>query len=196
MLKIGVTGGIGSGKSMVCQILESFGYPVFYSDDEAKKLSDSHPKIRKDLIQIFGQEVYDGSGLNRPFLASKIFDNEEDRQRVNAIIHPVVRKTFEDFANSTEAPFVFNEAAILIETGAHENFDAMILVSAPQEIRLKRVIRRDSSNSRDIEARMEKQWTDEQKRPFANFEIMNDGERPLLVQVEELIAYLTSSHGS
>lgn len=196
MLKVGITGGIGSGKSVMCQILKSLGYPVFYSDDEAKKLADAHPKIRSKLIELFGSEVYIDSVLNRPFLASKIFDDEEVRQRVNAIIHPVVRQAFEDFSNSHQSSFVFNEAAILIETGAHENFDAMVLVSAPKDIRLKRVMRRDAANSSAIEARMNKQWTDDQKRPYSDFEIINDGEKPLLVQVEKLIAYLTSSQGS
>ncbi|MDB2657310.1 dephospho-CoA kinase, partial [Crocinitomicaceae bacterium] len=147
MLKIGITGGIGSGKSMVGKILESMGYPVFYSDDQAKLLADRNPEIRHDLIDLFGPEVYNEAGLNRPFLAEKIFGDETLRQQVNQIIHPRVREAFDQFADNHASPFVFNEAAILIETGAHKNFDALVLVTAPEEIRIQRVQARDNTDT-------------------------------------------------
>ncbi len=192
MLKVGITGGIGSGKSMVGKILETMGCPVFYSDDQAKQLSDTDPKIREDLINLFGPEVYTESGLNRPFLAERIFGNEELRQQVNQIIHPRVREAFDEFSRNQSSPYVFNEAAILIETGAHESFDSMVLVSAPEDIRIKRILERDNADVESIKQRISKQWTDDQKRPHADYEIINDGEKPLLEQVEKLIYHLQS----
>ncbi|MDB3906173.1 dephospho-CoA kinase [Crocinitomicaceae bacterium] len=192
MLKIGITGGIGSGKSMVGKILESMGYPVFYSDDQAKLLADRNPEIRHDLIDLFGPEVYNEAGLNRPFLAEKIFGDETLRQQVNQIIHPRVREAFDQFADNHASPFVFNEAAILIETGAHKNFDALVLVTAPEEIRIQRVQARDNTDTTSIKQRMKKQWTDDEKRPHADYEIINDGEQPVLEQLEKLIFYLQS----
>lgn len=193
MLKVGITGGIGSGKSIVGKILESMGYPVFYSDDQAKNLSDSHPEIRKDLLKLFGPEVYTASGLNRPFLAEKIFSNETLRQQVNQIIHPRVRAAFDQFCSEQKNTLVFNEAAILIETGAHKKFDAIVLVTAPEDIRIQRVVARDQSESDLVKQRMKKQWTDEQKRPHAQFEIINDNATPLLKQVENVVGHLKNS---
>ncbi|GAB5416301.1 MAG: dephospho-CoA kinase [Crocinitomicaceae bacterium] len=190
MRKVGITGGIGSGKSMVGRVLESMGFPVFYSDDEAKRLSDKDPIIRSELIAVFGDEVYTKEGLNRPFLAEKIFGNETLRHKVNAIIHPRVREAFNAFAIAQKSPFVFNEAAILIETGVHENFDFMILVTAPEDVRIDRVKQRDNTDREVIQARMNKQWSDDQKRPFADFEIVNDGQTPLVRQIENVIEKL------
>lgn len=192
MLKVGITGGIGSGKSMVGKILESMGCPVFYSDDQAKFISDTDSDIQRDLIQLFGSEVYHENGLNRPFLAEKIFGDESLRQQVNQIIHPRVRQAFVEFCDNHNSAIVFNEAAILIETGAHKNFDAMVLVTAPEDVRIERVQQRDQADAASIKQRMKKQWTDDLKRPHADFEIINDGEKPLLKQVEELVESLAS----
>lgn len=172
------------------------GYPVFYSDDAAHELSDSDVVIREQLTEIFGEEVYTEAGLNRPFLAEKIFADETLRQQVNEIIHPRVRAAFNDFCNRQKSALVFNEAAILIETGAYKNFDAIVLVTAPLEIRISRVENRDKTSRETVKQRMEKQWTDEQKTPYADYVIVNDGKQPLLVQMEELIDHLTSSQGS
>lgn len=196
MQKVGITGGIGSGKSMVGRILESMGFPVFYSDHEAKQLSDQDPIIRSELISLLGNEVYTEVGLNRPFLAEKIFGNEDVRRKVNAIIHPRVREVFQAFADSQVKPIVFNEAAILIETGAHVNFEYMLLVTAPEEVRLSRVKQRDQASTEEITARIKKQWTDDRKRPFANFEIINDGKRPLIKQIENMLTELETAQES
>ncbi|MCR9172233.1 MAG: dephospho-CoA kinase [bacterium] len=193
MLKVGITGGIGSGKSMVGKILESMGYPVFYSDDQAKKLSDTHPDIRRELTDVFGEEVYLDGALNRPYLATKIFGDEVLRQRVNEIIHPRVRQAFDDFCSNQNSPFVFNEAAILIETGASKNFDAIVLVTAPENVRVQRVQQRDQTDAESIRQRIQKQWSDEQKRPHSDYEIINDGEKPLLSQIEKLLESLLSN---
>lgn len=196
MLKVGLTGGIGSGKSMVSKIIEAMGYSVFNSDEQAKELSDSHPKIREALIKLFGDEVYIESSLNRPFLASKIFNDKSLLQKVNEIIHPRVRLAFQNFSKKNNKELVFNEAAILIETGAHENFDKMILVTAPEEVRINRVMNRDKCSRDEVLQRLSKQWTDDKKKDFADIIINNDGVTPLVKQVEEAIDYLTSSQGS
>lgn len=196
MLKVGITGGIGSGKTVVSQILEAMGFPVFNSDNRAKELSDNHPEIRKKLLSLFGSEVYTDTGLNRPFLASQIFNNEDLRGKVNAIIHPRVREAFDQFCERSKSPVVFNEAAILIETGSYKNFDKMILVTAPEDIRIARVMKRDHTSEEEVRQRLSKQWTDAEKRKFADFEIVNDGKEPVLKQIEQIIDHLTSSQGS
>ena len=196
MLKVGLTGGIGSGKSMVSKIIEAMGYSVFNSDEQAKELSDAHPKIRQALIKLLGDEVYIESSLNRPFLASKIFNDKSLLQKVNEIIHPRVRLAFQNFSKKNNKELVFNEAAILIETGAHENFDKMILVTAPEEVRINRVMNRDKCSRDEVLQRLSKQWTDDKKKDFADIIINNDGVTPLVKQVEEAIDYLSSSQGS
>lgn len=196
MLKVGVTGGIGSGKSVVCRMLEAKGYPVFYSDEEAKELSDNDPQIKKQLIELFGDTIYLDQGLNRTRLAEKIFGNEELRQQVNAIIHPRVRQAFDEFCKKQNTSIIFNEAAILIETGAYKNFDVIVLVSAPENMRIERVVERDGADEVSVRQRMSKQWSDDKKRKFADFEIVNDESQPLEVKVDDMLNYLTSSHGS
>lgn len=196
MLKVGLTGGIGSGKSLVSKILEPSGYSVFNSDLEAKNLSDSHPDIRKSLIDLFGEEVYTHEGLNRPYLASKIFTDNASLEKVNGIIHPQVRLAFEEFCKKSKKELVFNEAAILIETGAHKNFDKLILVTAPEEIRIKRVMERDMCTKEEVLQRLSKQWKDDEKKKYADVVINNDGTTPLISQIEEAIDQLTSSQES
>lgn len=191
MKKIGITGGIGSGKTVVGRILEAMHYPVYYSDERAKELVDSDPTIRAELIKLVGTEVYLGDKLNRPFLAEKIFKDDAIRLKVNAIIHPQVRKAFAEWAKKQTSELVFNEAAILFETGAYKLMDANILVSAPEEIKIKRVMLRDKIAKEVVIERMLNQWTDEQKIPMADFVIMNDDVQPLLKQVENTIIKLS-----
>lgn len=188
-MKIGITGGIGAGKTMVCSILENMGFPVYYSDEEAKKIVDSDPEIRRKLIDLLGSKVYSHKGLNRKFLADKIFKDDELREQVNAIIHPQVRSYFKIWADHQTTSIVFNEAAILFETGAYKNFDRMILITAPEELRIERVMNRDKVSKEEVISRLEKQWKDEQKIPLADFVIINDGQ-PLLEQVVAIIDQL------
>lgn len=186
MLKVGVTGGIGSGKSFICQILEKMGYPVYYSDIESKIIMDNDAEIRKELIAIFGEEVYQGNQLNRAFLAQQIFTSDSNRKKVNSIVHPKVRAYFDDWCKSQNCDILFNEAAILFETGAYKKFDRMILVSAPKDLKIQRVILRDHVSIEEVEQRMSKQWTDEQKSPLSDFIINNDS-RPILSQIEAIV---------
>lgn len=185
-VKIGITGGIGSGKSYVCAILEKMGYPVYYSDLASKQLTVSHPEIRQGLITLLGEEVFQNNELNRPFLASKLFQDDFVRQQVNAIIHPVVRADFNNWSQKQTSPVVFNEAAILIETGSYKTLDFLVLVTADQELRIERTMNRDTISREEVLARMSKQWSDEEKMKYADFVIYND-DRPLLTQLEKMI---------
>jgi dephospho-CoA kinase len=184
-LKIGITGGIGSGKSYICGILEKMGYPVYYSDKASKQLTIMNETIRKGLIQLLGETVYQNNELNKEFLASKIFQDDSIREKVNAIIHPVVRADFNKWAESQKTPIVFNEAAILIETGSYKTLDFTIVVTAVKENRIQRTMKRDNISREDVLARMDKQWEDEEKIKHADFVVYND-ERPLLVQLEKM----------
>lgn len=194
MIKIGITGGIGSGKSLVCSILEQLGYPVFYSDKEAKEIIESHSEAKKALIQLFGKDIYLNEKLNRLLLSQIVFSNQELLSKVNSIIHPIVRTNFENWTNSQKTDFVFNEAAILFETGAYLNFDSTVLVTAPTEIRIERVILRDFIRKEQVIERMNNQWTDDQKEKLATYTIVNDGIHPILVQVEKIIDDLKRSN--
>ena len=189
MLKIGLTGGIGSGKSLIGKILETLGYPVYYSDLAAKILVDTDPEIRSQLIQLLGTEVYIDDELNRPFLAQQLFKDDQMRIQVNQIIHPKVRSAFVDWCNEQTSPYVFNEAAILFETGAYKTMDLNLLVTAPKELRIHRVMQRDKMTAEQVEERIAKQWPDEEKVELANFTIINDEKQPLIAQVE---AFLTT----
>ncbi len=190
MLKVGITGGIGSGKSLVCKIIESIGYPVFYSDDSAKLIIADDPNVRVALISRYGNEIYSENELNRVLLSSKIFENECERSFVNELIHPKVREAFNNFANFHTKSIVFNEAAILFETGSYKHFDRTILITAPQDIRIARVIKRDNCTKKSVLKRMNSQWTDEKKQVLAHSIIINDGTQALLIQIEQLIADL------
>ena len=186
MKRIGLTGGIGSGKSYIAGVLEKMGYPVYYSDQQAKVLTDTHPEIRAGLISRFGTNIYSEGILNRKELAAHIFNSEPDRIFVNQLIHPVVRADFERWCAEQHTALVFNEAAILFETGAYQQFDATVLVIAPLETRIERIMQRDRCTHEQAEARIQSQWSDEQKTPLANAIVSNNGHEAVLIQVEHL----------
>ena len=187
MKRIGLTGGIGSGKSFIAQIIEHMGYPVYYSDTRSKELTKSNPTIKMGLISLFGKQVYEENQLNSELIASKIFNDDELRTKVNELIHPMVRKDFENWTLNQKSALVFNEAAILFETGAFKNFDATILVCAPLELKIKRVTKRENCSREDVLERMSKQWSDEEKLKLVDHSIFNDNQTPVLVQLEEVI---------
>lgn len=190
-LKVGITGGIGSGKTVVCRILESMGYPVFYADLEAKTIMSSHHDVRRFLIERVGEEAYVNGELNRAFLAKRFFSDPELLAEVNKLVHPLVRKSFVDFAKNNEtSKLVFNEAAILFETGAFKQFDAIVLVTANEQTRIRRVIHRDGIGESEVIKRMSSQWSDEDKRALTEFEIDNNEDSHLLAQVEQVVVRL------
>ena len=192
--RIGLTGGIGSGKSYIAEILEKMGYPVYYSDERAKVLTDTHPEIRTGLISRFGDQIYSEGILNRKELAAHIFNSEPDRIFVNQLIHPVVRADFDRWCSAQDSSLVFNEAAILFETGAYQQFDATLLVVAPHELRMQRIVERDRCTVEQAEARIKSQWSDKQKISLATHIISNDDKSPLLSQLEEVISRLLNAN--
>ncbi len=163
------------------------GYPVFYSDKEAKNCMDSDEVVHRGLIDLFGDEAFIDNHLNKPFLAKKIFSDQSLIKKVNELVHPRVRARFEEWANEQSSSIIFNEAAILFETGAYKTFDAIILVTAPESLRIERVAHRDSISEVEVISRIKNQWSDEQKIPLANFIIDNDEKKGLLTQVEKII---------
>ena len=187
MKRIGITGGIGAGKSLVAEIIKAMGYPVYNSDERAKELTESNPKIKTGLIYLFGEEIYQNDTLNKFALAQAIFSDESLREKVNALIHPIVREDFNLWALAQNNSLVFNESAILFETGSFKNFDAIILVYAPKELRIKRIMKRDNCSENEVLKRMNSQFSDEEKYQLTEFRVLNDEQTPLLVQVEEII---------
>ncbi len=193
MKRIGITGGIGAGKTLVAEIIKAMGYPVYNSDERAKELTESNPKIKEGLIHLFGEEIYQNDTLNKFALAQAIFSNESLREKVNALIHPIVREDFNLWALAQNNSLVFNESAILFETGSFKNFDAIILVYAPKELRIKRIMKRDNCSENEVLKRMNSQFSDEEKYQLTEFRVLNDEQTPLLVQVEKIILNISLS---
>ncbi|MEY3086550.1 MAG: hypothetical protein RLZ93_469 [Bacteroidota bacterium] len=192
MLRIGLSGGIGSGKSTVAGILAKMGYPVFYSDHEAKRLYDENPVLQKQLVDLFGPAIYRDGQLNKAFLAQQLFSNAELKAQVTSLVHPMVRKAFEVWAKQQASDLVFNEAAILFETGAYKDFDATVLVTAPIETRIERVQKRDLISREAVLQRIANQWPDSKKMNLTTYIITNDGQ-PLLQQIEDVISKLKTA---
>lgn len=186
MVLIGITGGIGSGKTCIAKVLEKMNYPVFYSDFEAKKLYSSNHELKKKLKHIVGSEVYKDGVFQKDFLAKRIFSNPNLKEQISGLVHPLVREEFRKWANKQTTELVFNEAAILFETGSNQHFDAIILVVAPIEIRIDRVMQRDNLTREKVLERMEHQWPDNEKIKRSPFIIQNDG-RPILNQIEKIV---------
>lgn len=192
MKKIGITGGIGSGKSYVSDIIKSMGFPVYHSDESAKSLMEINPVIKEGLLLLFGDSIYEKGELNKKKLAELIFESSELREKVNALVHPIVRADFAQWASNQSQEIVFNEAAILFETGAHTNFDATLLVISPEDLRIQRVMKRDNCTREEVLIRMAAQWSDEQKSSLATFQINNDSVSPLLIQVEKVLEKISA----
>lgn len=170
---IGLTGGIGSGKTTVANMFSELGVPVYISDTEAKKLTNTSEDIRRELIHLLGIEAYSEGGLNRKYVADKIFNDKSLLEAVNAIIHPKVATHFKNWASKQTSAYVIQEAAILFENNSYQKFDKVILVTAPKEIRIARVMTRDNATFTDIEQRMNHQWSDEKKQKLADYIIEN-----------------------
>lgn len=173
MLVIGLTGGIGSGKTTVGRLFEQLGVPVYNSDREAKRLMEESGTVREAIKALLGEQVYLENKPNRPLIASRVFANHDLLEKLNAIIHPAVRTDFKAWVGRQRFPYVIQEAAILFENGSYTKFDKIILVCAPREERIKRVEERDESRREEIEARMAHQWDDNRKRVLADFVIDN-----------------------
>ena len=194
-LAIGITGGIGSGKSTVCKIFKLLGVPVFEADLVAKTLINSNAEIRNGLIQFFGKDIYSSDGkINRKILANLIFNDDLLMQKVNGLLHPAVRNEYMNWIKQQNSDYIIHEAAILFESGFHKMMDYTILVSAPEEMRIERVTDRDNIAPEMVRSRMLKQWTDEEKLKFADFELVNDNKKILIPQILEIDKNL-KTHG-
>jgi len=183
-LKVGIAGGIGSGKSTVCKIFRTLGVPVFEADQAAKILMNEDKEIKATLLTWYGSDIYTPADkLNRPQLANIIFNDKAQLQRVNALVHPKVRAEFLSWAEKQAVPYVVHEAAILFESGFYKLMDATILVSAPEADRIKRVSERDGLPPEQVIHKMKNQWTDEQKRKLATIEITNDNRNLMIPKI-------------
>lgn len=190
MITIGITGGIGSGKSVICKLLNSMGYPVYYADAESKRLTNTHPKIKKDLIALFGEKIFTDNQINKKMLAERIFNNSETLIKVNNIIHPIVKEDVEKWVKKQKSPLCIVEAAILFESGLYQELDKKILVTAPIDIRIKRVKLRDKLTEEEIKSRINNQMSDEDKIKLADYVIVNDEKTAVIPQVNRIIQKL------
>jgi dephospho-CoA kinase len=186
-IKIGLTGGIGSGKTLVCQIFEKLGVAVYYADQAARTLMNTDEELKSGIKGMFGEETYGKEGLNRQYLAELVFVDGEKLAGLNTLVHPRVRKDFLKWTElQVKAPYVVEEAAILFESGAYAEMDQSVLVYAPEGLRIKRVMERDGVDREEVLLRMRHQYSEEKKMALADHILVNDGIRMLLPQVIEL----------
>ena len=184
-LKIGITGGIGSGKSTAAAIFEVLGIPVYYADNRAKWLMVNHPTLVAAIKALFGDEAYlPQGGLNRAFIAKKAFGNPEKLKKLNALVHPAVAKDYQKWhQKQQDVPYTLKEAALLFESGSAHELDAIIEVFAAQKIRIERVRKRDGLSRKQILSRIRSQMPEREKRKLADYVIVNDGKKGLINQV-------------
>jgi len=183
MLTVGLSGGIGSGKTTVSKVFQTLGIPVFYADDTVKNLYDTDIHLQQAMIKLFGSAIYDKGRLQSKALAALIFNDDRLLHQVNELTHPLVAKAFTAWKQVQKAPYVLLEAAILFESGMAEDMDINISISAPDSVRIARVAQRDGSSEEQIRQRMSKQWSDEQRNAKAHYVIINDDKEALLPQI-------------
>jgi dephospho-CoA kinase len=184
MLKIGITGGIGSGKTLVCEVFSKMGVPVYQSDEESKQLLDTNKVLKAQLIGIFGDNIYTNAGLlDRKALADIVFNNTEALKQLNAVVHPLVRQHFLAWLQEQHAKYILKEAAILFESKANIGLDKTIMVYSPLELRITRAMKRDGITRDAVMSRLEKQMPDEEKLKLCDFVLYNDEVQPLLPQI-------------
>ena len=186
MKVVGLTGGIGSVKSTVAGFFVELGVPVYIADIEAKHLTNTSKVIRKKIISLLGKEAYNKEGINRRYVADKIFNDKSLLEGVNKIIHPKVALHFKRWLLKQTEPYCIKEAAILFENGGYKSCDYTILVTAPTSLRIKRVLERDMTTELEIEDRISNQWDDEKKIPLADFQIENIDLETTRSRVKEL----------
>jgi dephospho-CoA kinase len=188
MLTIGITGGMGSGKTTVCKCFEVLGAPVFYADGEAKKLYSSSARLKDFMLENFGEESYKNGIPDRAFIAQQIFGNPELLQKLESVIHPLVGQRWNEWLKEQDFPYVIREAAILIESKSYLTCDEVVIVEAPLPLRIQWIRKRSGLSEKEINDRISRQWTDDQKRPFAQHVIQNDNSQlmmPLILQLHQ-----------
>ncbi len=192
MKTVGITGGIGAGKSIVCRIFRVLGVPVYDADSRAKILMNEHEAIRERVIELFGQESYQQGILNRVHVGKIAFHQPQLLEQLNQIVHPAVADDFQAWCTNQDSPYVLKEAALLVENGSYKSLDHLIVVTAPEGIRVQRVLQRDSHrNEKDILAIMDRQFSDQDKSQVAHTIIQNDETQLVIPQVLKTHALLT-----
>lgn len=194
MLQIGITGGIGSGKSTVCHYFKELGIPVYYADARAKWLMTHDEMLIAKIKSLFGQEAYSGEGqLNRAYIAGIVFNDPQKLKLLNSLIHPAVARDQKAWHDAQKnVPYTLKEAALIYESGSYKALDKVIMVFAPEAVRIERVVKRDSISKEAVEARISKQWSEEKKLRLADFIILNEGHQDLKLQVNNIHKALTS----
>lgn len=198
MIRVGITGNIGSGKTTVCKIFESLHIPVYYADREAKNLYSKYPEIKNEVINLLGNSAYNDNGLpNFSFIKSEIFINPSKLSALNNILHPYVFNHFHHWCNEIQIqqpnlPYAIKEAAILFESGANKTVEKTILVTAPTELKIQRAMRRDNATEQDVIQRLSKQHSEEELLKRVDFVITNDEKTPLIPQVLAIHKQLTA----
>lgn len=191
MKTIGLTGGIGSGKTTVARMFEEYGIPIYIADTEAKNLMHTSCEIRSELQQLLGENVYVDGQLDRKFMADKIFNDKQLLEKVNNIIHPRVEAHFQEWKKKQNAPYCIKEVAILFENGSYKRCDKTILVVADEEERIARVIKRDGVKREKVLERMKNQWSDAKKTPLADYIINNQSLNATKKEVKNLHTILS-----
>ena len=187
MLKIGITGGIGSGKSIVSKLFELSGIPIYYADIEAKRITENSAEVKIQLTKLFGTDLYSGNTLNKQRFASVIFNDAKALQQAENIIHPIVKEEFRQWVKRQNKPIAGIEAAILVEAGFDREVDQVITVTAPMDIRIARVINRDNTTKEKVLERISNQLSDEEKVKRSDYVIINDDKIPVIPQVLDVI---------
>ncbi len=188
MLKIGLTGGIGSGKSTVAAIFEVLGIPVYYSDEASKRLMIENEELRSSITNHFGAEAYTDGILNRKFLAAQVFNDSKKITLLNSLVHPVTIKDAAEWIEMQKTPYIVKEAALIFESGSNKYLDYVIGVDAPKALRIQRAIDRDNISSQQVEARMSRQMDENEKMRLCDFVIVNDEQQmviPLVLALHE-----------
>lgn len=183
MLKIGLTGGIGSGKSTVAKVFEVLGIPIYYADDAARRLMNEDSALRQQIIGHFGPSAYKNNQLDRAYIAGQVFDNKEKLELMNSLVHPATIRDAENWMARQTTPYAIKEAAIIFESGTQNQYDYIIGVSAPLPLRTLRAMRRDGSTREQVLARMGKQIQEVIKMRLCDFVITNDEQQPVIPQV-------------
>ena len=194
MICIGLTGGIGSGKSFIAEIFIRLGVPIYNADTLARHISNNNPDVKSNIVSLLGQNAYKKGLLNRQYVGGMVFDNPDLLENLNKIIHPAVEVDFLKWcSNNKEHHYLIKEAAILFETGSYRKLDSTILVVAPEDIRIKRVQKRDNLDANSIKKRIDKQWNDQEKEKLADYIINNDGKTLLLPQIIQIHKRVTNN---
>lgn len=195
MINIGITGGIGSGKSTVCKIFELYGIEVYYADPRAKRLMTGDKALKSKIKDLLGKEAYYRNGrLNRSYVANKIFNDKDLLRQLNGLVHPAVGEDFNKWSLTAKSPFVLKEAALLIDNGSYKKLDGLILVVADTDVRISRVMARDNASRKEVQQRINHQRNQEDNKQYADYIIDNSGSKSLILQVDKIYHQIIKKH--